>query len=111
MKEGVGFGGLRRRQTFRGGSYAAATLTRLEVAPPSAFFAERPKTIICRPVQTLARPPSFGAIGAFGRARQVPERGLAAAVATGAIASIRRSASRFMWCSLRSTARKISRTG
>src|SRR5919204_3120236 len=74
---------------------------RSTVDPAGPCLLERPKTIICRPVQTLARPPSFGAMGAFGSSRQLPARGLvvvapALATAAGAITSARANAIRFI---------------
>src|SRR5919204_250396 len=65
MNELVGPGGLSRRHAFRAGSYAAATAMRWNVDPAGPCLLERPKRIICLPVQTLATPPSFGTIGAF----------------------------------------------
>jgi hypothetical protein len=113
----VGPGGLSRRHVFRAGSYAAATFLRLKVAPPCPIRAARPKTTICRPVQTLATPPPEGAIGAFGSSRQLPASGLdvvapALATAAGAITSASASAIRFIVApsGLR-LHRKISRTG
>jgi hypothetical protein len=92
-------------------------LTRFEVAPPCPILAARPKTTICRPVQTLATPPLLGAIGAFGSSRQLPARGLdvvapALATAAGTITSARINVIRFIVCSFRLRLhRKISRTG
>src|SRR5919204_1443099 len=106
MNEPVGPGGLSRRHAFRAGSYAAATATRWNVDPAGPCLLERPKRIICLPVQTLARPPSFGTIGAFGSSRQLPARGLAVvapalATAAGAATSARARAVRFISCSFR----------
>src|ERR671922_2843192 len=101
----VGPGGVSRRHAFVAGSYVAAMFLRLKCAP-CLMVAERPKTTIWRPVQTLATPPSFGTIGAFGSSRQLPASGLdvvapALATAAGAIRSARASASRFIVCSFR----------
>src|SRR5438477_8674138 len=117
VNELVGPGGLSRRQAFRAGSYAAATATRWNVDPAGPCLLERPKRIISLPVHALARPPSFGVIGAFGSSRQLPPRGLAVvapalATAAGATTSARASISRFIVCSFRLRLhRKISRIG
>src|SRR5439155_25203519 len=79
-----------RCQVLAVGSYAAATLTALRMAPSFARVVATPKTSIFLPVHTLEALPASTTMGEAGRRRQVPASlgADAASAAVGASARV-----------------------